>query len=104
MQQWKTLLLHELKSFVNNEKVSAQKETISENQRCDTQNRNKINEPTVKSVAQPPETTDRIPVFTKLPVTRSNEQPRSSCNVIEPHEVIRNHYEWHDALNNYYTE
>uniref|UniRef100_A0A2S2QES7 Eukaryotic translation initiation factor 4 gamma 3 n=1 Tax=Sipha flava TaxID=143950 RepID=A0A2S2QES7_9HEMI len=86
MQQCKKLLLHELNAFVTNEKVGARKETISENQRCDQQHRNKINEPTVMSVDQPPEAINLKAVFTNLPVTRSNEQPRISCNIFEPHE------------------
>jgi hypothetical protein len=104
MQQCKTLLLHELNEFITNENVGAQKETISENQRCDPQNRNKIHKPTINSVAQSPETTNHIPVFTNLPVTRSNEQTRRSCIVFEPYEVIRNHHEWHDALDNNYAD
>jgi hypothetical protein len=104
MQQCKTLLWHELKAFVTNEILVAQKELISENQRCDPQSQNKINEPTVKSVVQPLETTNRAPILTKLPVTVSNEQSMRSCNVFEPHEVIRNHHEWHDALDNSYTK
>ena len=104
MQQCKILLLHELNTFVTNEQEGARKETINENQRCDQQNRNEINEPTVKSVAQPPKTTNHIPVFTNLPVTRSNEQTRRSCIVFEPHEVIRNHHEWYDVLDKNYVQ
>jgi hypothetical protein len=104
MQQIKTLLLYELEAFVTNEKEVARKESINENQPCDQQSRNNIIEPTVNSVAQYPKSTDHIPVFTKLPVTRSTEEPNRSFNVFEPHEVIRNHHEWYDALDNNYVQ
>jgi hypothetical protein len=104
MQQRKTLLLHELEVFVTDEKVVAWKELISENQLCDQQSRNKIIELSIKSVTQLPETTKREPVFTKLPIIGSNEQQMRCCDVLEPYEVIRNPFEWHDALDNNHTE
>ncbi|XP_025411237.1 uncharacterized protein LOC112684126 [Sipha flava] len=59
---------------------------IISNQRCDPPSRNKINVTAVEPVTRSQETANRTSVSTEFSVTRSNEQPSISSNILEPHE------------------